>query len=126
MDDAHLLMSDYNINVSGCIDLRYLAQECYVEERSLAALAYKLLGCKLDKDWQVRASDWETEELNDRQTEYAALDAYVAVKIFEQLRNKKVIFSEQYFESMYVYSFLIDIMVELVIFIRQTKMGYGY
>ncbi|KAE9544452.1 hypothetical protein AGLY_001631 [Aphis glycines] len=90
MDDAHLLMSDYNINVSGCIDLRYLAQECCVEERSLAALAYKLLGCTLDKDWQVRASDWEAEELNDRQTEYAALDAYVAVKIFEQLRNKKI------------------------------------
>lgn len=30
------------------------------------------------------------------------------------------------FESMYVYSFLIDIMVGLAIFIRQTKMGYGY
>jgi len=94
LDDAHLLMSDYNINVSGCIDLRYLAKESCLEERSLAALAYKLLGCELDKDWHVRASDWEAEELNDRQIDYAALDAYVAVKIFEQLRNKKVIYAD--------------------------------
>lgn len=92
MDDAYLLMKDYNIKVTGCIDLRYLAKDCYLQERSLAALAYKLLGCELDKDWRVRASDWEAETLSDRQIEYAALDAYVAVKIFEQLRNMKVIF----------------------------------
>lgn len=89
-DDSNLLMNDYNIQVSGYIDLRYLAKDGFLEERSLAALAYKLLGCKLDKDWRVRASDWEAELLSDRQTEYAALDAYVAVKILEQLRNKQV------------------------------------
>lgn len=92
MDDAYLLLKDYNIEVSGCIDLRYLAKECCLQERSLGALASKLLGCELDKDWRVRASDWEAEALSNRQIEYAALDAYVAVKIFEQLRNKQVIF----------------------------------
>lgn len=92
LDDAHLLMNDYNIQVSGCIDLRYIAKECCLQERSLAALTYKLLGCELDKDWRVRASDWEAESLTNRQIEYAALDAYVAVKILEQLRNKKVIY----------------------------------
>lgn len=91
-DDAHLLMNDYNIQVSGYIDLRYLAKECCLQERSLAALANKLLGCELDKDWRVRASDWEAELLTDRQIEYAALDAYVAVKILEQLRNKQVVY----------------------------------
>lgn len=91
LDDAHLLMNDYNIQVSGCIDLRYLAQEYSLQERSLGALAYKLLGCALDKDWRVRASNWEAESLSDRQIQYAALDAYVAIKILEQLRNKKVI-----------------------------------
>lgn len=91
-DDAYLLMNDYNIQMSGYIDLRYLAKECCLEERSLAALAYKLLACELDKDWRVRASDWEAESLSERQIEYAALDAYVAVKILKQLRNKKVIY----------------------------------
>lgn len=91
MDDAQLLLNDYNIQVYGCIDLRYIARECSLQERSLSALAYKLLGCVLDKDWRVRASDWEAESLCDRQIEYAALDAYVAVKILEQLRNQKVI-----------------------------------
>lgn len=85
-------MNDYNIEVSGYIDLRYLASECDLQERSLGALAYKLLGCRLDKDWRVRASDWNAEFLSDRQIEYAALDAYVAVKILEQLKNKKVIY----------------------------------
>lgn len=84
-------MNDYNIQVSGCIDLRYLAKEYNLSERSLSALAYKLLRCELDKDWRVRASDWEAESLSDRQIEYAAMDAYVAVKILEQLRNIKVI-----------------------------------
>lgn len=93
-DDVQLLMNDYNIQVSGYIDLRYLAKECCLEERSLAALAYKLLGCTLDKDWRVRASDWEAETLSNRQIEYAALDAYVAIKILEQLRNTKVIYME--------------------------------
>jgi len=91
-DDANFLMNDYNIQISGYIDLRYLAKEYCLKERSLAALAYKLLGCELDKDWKVRASDWEAETLNDRQSDYAALDAYVAVKILKQLRNKKVIY----------------------------------
>lgn len=102
LDDAHLLMNDYNIIVSGCIDLRYLAKECYLGERSLAALAYKLLGCELDKDWHVRASDWDAEVLTERQTEYAALDAYVAVKIFEQMRNKKVIYVKQYLNQLII------------------------
>ncbi|XP_050533718.1 exonuclease 3'-5' domain-containing protein 2 [Daktulosphaira vitifoliae] len=87
-DDAQLLMNDYNIEISGYIDLRYIAKDCGLIERSLAALSYKLLGCELDKDWRVRASYWETEILTERQIQYAALDAYVAVKIFEQLRNK--------------------------------------
>lgn len=85
-------MNDYNIQVSGCIDLRYLARECGLRERSLSALAYELLGCELDKDWHVRASNWEAELLNERQITYAAMDAFVAIKIFEQLRNTKVIF----------------------------------
>jgi ribonuclease D len=92
LDDAHLLMNDYNIQVSGCIDLRYLAKECSLQERSLSALAYELLGCELDKDWRVRASNWEAELLNDRQIKYAAMDAFVAIKIFEQFRNIKVIY----------------------------------
>lgn len=92
MDDAHLLMNDYNIKVSGCIDLRYLAKECGVKERSLSALANQLLGCELDKDWRIRASDWEAELLTERQIKYAAMDAIVAIKIYEQLRNTKVIF----------------------------------
>ncbi|XP_050436824.1 exonuclease 3'-5' domain-containing protein 2-like isoform X2 [Adelges cooleyi] len=89
-DDAQFLMSDYNIEVSGFIDLRYLAKKSGLAERSLAALSYKLLGCELDKDWRVRASNWEEEVLTDRQINYAALDAYVAVKIFEQFRNKMI------------------------------------
>lgn len=91
-DDAHLLMNDYNIHISGYIDLRYLARECHLQERSLGALAYKLLGCELDKDWRVRASNWDAETLSERQIEYAALDAYIGVKILEKFKNIEVIY----------------------------------
>lgn len=96
-------MNDYNIEVSGYIDLRYLAREYNLQERSLGALAHKLLGCQLDKDWRIRASDWNAEFLSDRQIEYAALDAYVAVKILEQLKNKKVIYIIHIYSNILVF-----------------------
>ncbi|VVC27069.1 Ribonuclease H-like domain,3'-5' exonuclease domain [Cinara cedri] len=98
-DDAHLLMNDYNLEISGYIDLRFLAREFHLQERSLAALAYKLLGCELDKDWRVRASDWEADLLSNRQIEYAALDAYIGFKILEKLRNKTISWRDWLFST---------------------------
>ena len=35
----------------------------------------------LDKDWRLRTGEWDAEEFTERQIEYAANDALVAVNI---------------------------------------------
>ena len=40
-----------------------------------------MLGVELDKDWNTRTSNWEADTLTQRQLEYAANDALVAVNI---------------------------------------------
>ncbi|XP_050436288.1 exonuclease 3'-5' domain-containing protein 2-like [Adelges cooleyi] len=83
--DAQFIMNDYNIQLCGCVELGLIAKKHGVYENSLGALAQKTLGVVLDKDWRVRASYWEAETLSERQIEYAAMDAFVALRIFEQL-----------------------------------------
>lgn len=63
--------------MQGCVDLRYLVLQCHKSESSgvkkstggmgLNALSQKYLGRTLDKDWRVRASDWEADTLTRRQ-----------------------------------------------------------
>lgn len=77
------------IKVRGCVDLRHLVQRCLSLESldaesaskgqevsqgrttaggmGLNALAERYLGRTLDKDWRVRASDWEAKMLTKRQ-----------------------------------------------------------
>ena len=50
----------------------------------MAGLASSFLGLRMDKDWRVRASDWEADELSERQTLYAANDALISVNITMQ------------------------------------------
>lgn len=95
IDDRKHLADDHNIEVNGCIDVRHLAMLYYSKNLSsesttnrklgLSALAKEFLGKKLDKDWRVRASDWEAEELTRRQINYAAEDALVGVHIVVRL-----------------------------------------
>jgi hypothetical protein len=49
----------------------------------LASLSETILGMKIEKDWRVRASDWEKREMTQKQIEYAAKDAYVSVEVFK-------------------------------------------
>ena len=50
----------------------------------MAGLASSFLGLRLDKDWRVRASDWEADDLSQRQSLYAANDALVSINIAMQ------------------------------------------
>jgi len=83
IDDKSKLLQHYALDVNGCVDIRHLVvQYSYHEGKlGLESLASLVLGVKLDKDWRLRASDWEAEILNHRQIDYAANDALVAVNI---------------------------------------------
>ena len=53
----------------------------------MAGLASSFLGLRMDKDWRVRASDWEADDLSERQSLYAANDALVSINIAMQGEN---------------------------------------
>ena len=51
----------------------------------MAGLASSFLSLRMDKDWRVRASDWEAVDLSERQTLYAANDALISMNIALQV-----------------------------------------
>lgn len=87
--DRMFLETDYSLLVQGCVDLRHVVLCCPesgaagngTPSLGLAALALRFLGRTLDKDWRVRASDWEAETLTRRQQSYAAEDALAGVQV---------------------------------------------
>ncbi|CAH0600197.1 unnamed protein product [Chrysodeixis includens] len=87
-DDGKYLLIDYCVVIKSTLDLRHLAERAGIEAGGLAALASKLLGVVMDKSWRIRCSDWEAQELSEKQLKYAALDAYVAIRIFAVLVEK--------------------------------------
>ncbi|XP_068210115.1 exonuclease 3'-5' domain-containing protein 2 isoform X1 [Palaemon carinicauda] len=102
LEDSNYLYGDYNFEVRGCVDLRHLWLRCQDLDRAdsdeaivkskggmgLNALAEKYLGRTLDKDWRVRASDWEADTLTTRQENYAAEDALVGIHILMMMVEK--------------------------------------
>ena len=57
---------------------------------SLSALSQQIIGETMDKDWKIRCSNWEVPHLSERQIEYAANDAIVAVRVFFKLAASKL------------------------------------
>lgn len=91
VEDAKLLKHDYNLKVAGALDLRYMAEKAgYPGPYGMARLAQKVLNVTLDKHWRVRASDWESSELSERQISYAANDVHVAVELFDRFAKRLV------------------------------------
>lgn len=69
----------------GFIDLQALAPEWGIEEKSLKKLAAIVLGQRVSK--AQRLSNWEAATLTDKQKMYAATDAWVCTRIYEELQH---------------------------------------
>ena len=95
--DAKKLREDYDVGMRGSLDLRHYVPQFRPELRAtgLAGLASAFIGVKLDKDWKIRASDWEAGKLTQRQVDYAANDAFVATHIFLQIAFESLDNSDQ-------------------------------
>lgn len=88
LTDAKFLYQDYGIDVKSTLDLRFLAlltKPSYTG--GLAKLSKAVLDIELDKDWRLVCSDWESDTLTARQSNYASLDAFVAAELFSKLYN---------------------------------------
>ncbi|CAL4182676.1 unnamed protein product, partial [Meganyctiphanes norvegica] len=103
IEDSQYLLMDYGLNVRGCVDLRHLYFRSFNQETpgeneikqtanniGLNGLSQKLLGKSLNKDWRIRAGDWEAHELSPKQIKYAAEDALVGIHILIKLLADKV------------------------------------
>ncbi|XP_053601595.1 exonuclease 3'-5' domain-containing protein 2 [Plodia interpunctella] len=87
MDDAKYLFQDYNVALKSTLDIRHIAHLCGQHPGGLAAMAKATLQVIMDKSWRIRCSDWEADELTDRQTKYASVDAHIAIKMFVNFIN---------------------------------------
>lgn len=67
------------------LDLRYVSNlaQCFDGQTGLGKMSEKYLGVKLDKNTNVRCSNWNALSLNSEQIEYAAKDALVAMELFK-------------------------------------------
>ena len=83
-EDAQKLLNDFGMDVKSSVDLRHLIRLVRPEglrRSGLAGLAKEFLDVTMDKDWRIRAGDWEADILSERQIAYAAQDAICAVNV---------------------------------------------
>ena len=67
----------------GFVDLQEIAREWGVEEKSLRKMSAIVLGQRVSK--AQRLSNWEATSFTHSQMLYAATDAWVCIRIYEQL-----------------------------------------
>ena len=85
--DMNRLECETGVKPNGIVDLSKLADKKLgtTENWSLAGLATNQLGYRLRKNYDVRCGDWEEYPLSDAQLEYAALDAYASLLVYQKL-----------------------------------------
>ena len=87
LQDAQKVARDFNITCSGVVDLSELANRALLPPRrwSLATLVERVLHCQLPKPTGIRIGAWDARALGKEQIEYAALDAFASLRVWEEL-----------------------------------------
>ena len=83
-DDIKALQHLKRFKPAGFVELAQLAKASGLEVESVKKLTALLLGFRISKSAQT--SNWEAEQLNEKQISYAATDAWVCLKIYEKLK----------------------------------------
>ncbi len=81
--DLRSLRQIRHFHDGGFVDLQGIAPEWGIGEKSLRKLSAIVLGRRVSK--AQRLSNWEAATLTDKQQLYAATDAWVCTRIYEQL-----------------------------------------
>ena len=85
--DASKLTKESGLVCKGLVDTQDMATSLGLRKIGLKALAEQFLGIELDKG--VALTNWENFPLNLRQIEYAALDAWVGLKVYQEMKRQK-------------------------------------
>jgi ribonuclease D len=90
-DDFMMLRArNSELKTDGFIDLQEFAKEFGIEDSSLQKIYALLFGKKISKS--QRLSNWEATVLTTGQQNYAALDAYACLKIYNRLISGNMVF----------------------------------
>lgn len=84
-DDIKSLRKLHNFEPGGFIELQDLVKEYGLEVFSLKKIAAVTLGLRISKAQQL--SNWEADELNEKQVKYAATDSWISREIYLKLLN---------------------------------------
>ncbi|MEQ8926197.1 MAG: 3'-5' exonuclease [Fulvivirga sp.] len=82
-DDLKDLRKLSPMNPKGFVELNHLVKEIGIESNGLRKLTAIILGFRISKSAQV--TNWEKEELTEKQIYYAATDAWVCIKMYNKL-----------------------------------------
>jgi hypothetical protein len=86
--DAAKLKRDLGVTTANTVDLQHVAHDkglIHVRRVQLKSLCSLVLKAQLPKDSAVRCSSWGKKKLTANQQEYAALDVYATLSIYEAL-----------------------------------------
>ncbi len=84
-DDLRRMRSDFQFEPGGFLDLQHYVEAFHIWEKGLKKLSSIVLGHRISKSQQV--SNWDAETLSEAQLRYAATDAWICLKIYNELRN---------------------------------------
>jgi len=85
--DASKFTRESGLICKGLVDTQPMATSLGLQKIGLKALAERFLGMKLDKG--VALTNWENFPLHLRQIEYAALDAWVGLKVYQEMKRQE-------------------------------------
>lgn len=86
-DDFHNLRKVTEVEQQGFIDLQQFVKEYKIADNSLSRIYGILFGERISKG--QRLTNWEAPELTKAQQNYAALDAYACIRIYNYLKEGK-------------------------------------
>jgi ribonuclease D len=87
-DDLIDLKRIRDFKAGGFLDLQKYVEAFGIENKGVAKLAGIVLGFRISKNQQL--SNWDAEALTNAQKEYAATDAWVCLRIYNELLNYKL------------------------------------
>lgn len=84
-DDFNVLRRSGEISPAGFIDLQEMVKKYDISDISLQKIYAIIFGERISKG--QRLTNWEAPELTDAQQEYAAIDAWACLKIYNYLKD---------------------------------------